>query len=316
MIDKHFRAYTDLALEASEMVREKDDIEINGVKVDIDETKDKDIKVTLVEIETDEGSKIMQKPKGKYISIEAECLKDSDIEKHSKVSKILACNIEKLICDSNDKKDIKNVLVVGLGNSSVTADSLGPNVAQNIIVTRHLFSPSKIIKDKEIFGISSAIVPGVMGMTGMESSEIVKGVVDKINPNIVIVIDSLAARNMNRINTTIQLTDTGIYPGSGVGNTRKILNKDTLGKKVIAIGVPTVVNALTLVSDICNLELKEQNNALSDEEINEFMKYEKLCVTPKEEDIIIKRISNVIIDGINMFIHEGLTQEDIKNFLY
>lgn len=311
-MEKNDMIYTDLALETSEMIRDKENVEIEGVTVKVDYNDEKDVKITEVEICDDNGMKVMGKPKGKYITIESEKIGENDIDKHKEISMILANNMKKLV-NLNEGNDKQSVLLVGLGNSNVSADSLGPKVANNIIITRHLYIYMPNELDKDVFGKVSSITPGVMGTTGMETSEIIKGIVDKTNPDLVIVIDSLAARNANRINRTIQITDTGIHPGSGVGNKRKILDEESLGAKVIAIGVPTVVNALTLINDI-GISIMNDNKFKVDKE--KYKEFETLCVTPKEEDSIIERLKNIITNGLNLYLHDGLNIDEIKDYLY
>lgn len=304
--------YTDLAIEASEMVHEKKEIEVEGVIVTEKSVSESGTKITTVEIVNENGMKAMGKPMGKYITIESNEIGENDIDKHKEISKILANSLNTLVDLTNVKEDF-SILLVGLGNSNVSADSLGPKVINDIIITRHLFLYMPNELDSKVFGNVSAIIPGVMGTTGMETSEIVKGIVDKTNPNLVIVIDSLAARNVARLNKTIQITDTGIHPGSGVGNKRKALDSTLLNTKVIAIGVPTVVNALTLINDLSVKITKNQSNELDRENYKEFT---SLCVTPKEEDLIIERLKNIITNGLNIYLHKGLEIEDIKDFMY
>jgi len=315
-----YRIQTDLAIETKEMVSSEKDVEIEGVKVVIEEKESKNIKVTRVNIFNEAGSKSMGKPIGNYITIESDLIKENESDMHRKISKIISGELKQLF----DMKKDKKVFVAGLGNWNVTADSLGPKVVSKTIVTRHLY---EYMKDEisKTFGCVSAFVPGVMGITGMETSELVKSIVERTSPDLLIVVDSLAARNVGRLNTTIQITDTGIHPGSGVGNARKEINKDTVGVPVIAIGVPTVVNAVTLVSDVVDNVNKVLNDSsklsIPEEEkhkiINELLltDFQKLCVTPKEEDMVIKRLRNIISDSINIYAHHGVDIEDVREYL-
>lgn len=226
---------TDLALENRELLREsrKDDSEINGVEIQTEELGD--ITVTWVKILNEQGSEAMGKPVGNYITIESEAMKDNDAEAHEEIIKIMAQTLGKL---HNLQKD-GAVLAAGLGNWQVTPDALGPKVIEKLLVTRHMneILPEEI--QNQVRSVA-AIAPGVMGTTGIETGEIIKGVAEKIKPDLIIAIDALAARRTSRINATIQMTDTGINPGAGLGNARMRLNKETLGIPVIAIGVPTV----------------------------------------------------------------------------
>lgn len=226
---------TDLALENRELLREgrKDDSEIDGVEIETEVTGD--ITVTWVKIVNDVGAQAMAKPIGNYITIESESMKDNDAEAHEEIIKIMAKKLGQL---HNLNKNAA-VLAAGLGNWQVTPDALGPKVIEKLLVTRHMNDVLPEELQAQVRSVA-AIAPGVMGTTGIETGEIIKGVSEKIKPDLIVAIDALAARRTSRINATIQMTDTGINPGSGLGNMRMRLNKDTLGVPVIAIGVPTV----------------------------------------------------------------------------
>ena len=225
------------------------------------------------------------------------------------------------------------VLVVGLGNHSVTADAMGPKTVEKLMVTRHLIEHIPEYIDERMRPVSS-VAPGVLGTTGIETGEIVRGVVEKIKPCLVIAIDALAARRIDRINTTIQITNTGINPGSGVGNKRQGLNKDTLGVPVIAIGVPTVVDASTMARDTIDLVLqhmlsKSNGNVQIGKLIEEIESTDKkdiigealepylgdLAVTTKQIDSVTEKMSKILANGVNMALHEGISLNDIENFL-
>lgn len=312
-----FKIRTDLALEIREMVKKGLNQEIEGVVVEERHEFDNKIKITRVKIESLKGEAILQKPMGNYITIESEGLREEDFDVHEQTSKILAMEIEKLI----DFSSANNILVVGLGNWDVTPDALGPKVASKVLITRHMF---EYIPDKLSKGIRSvaAISPGVLGTTGIETSEIIKGIVEKIKPNVVIAIDALASRRLERISTAIQLSDTGINPGSGIGNQRKAINKETLGVPVIAIGVPMVVDAAIIANDAIELLIenvkKEADKSaaiydvldnIPDEDRFNLIKevispyYGNLFVTPKDIDRIVENISTIIADGINKAVH-------------
>lgn len=292
---------TDLALEIREKY-ENDNVEISGVKIKEEYLSNKKIKVSIVDIVNEHGAYIMQRDMGRYITIE-NLLGDkgAHLDKEG-LKETLVRHLQELTKDIESKK----ILVVGLGNKDVTPDSLGPLVTEQIFVTRHLIKEygNDFQEENEIENIA-AIAPGVMGQTGMEAKEIIKAIVNDMDINLVIVIDALAARSVYRLNTTIQLTNTGISPGSGVGNNRKALNSDSLGIPVIAIGVPTVVDAYTIVNDMLENFMKKQG--FNSEEISSFnqeIRTENIInmfVTPKDIDEAVKDISRIIADSINEF---------------
>ena len=237
-----YQIRTDLAIEAIENISE-----IKGIKSKeeiIDE-----IKVTNVFVDN-EGSKKINKKKGNYITIEFDDI--TDFNNKEKVKEIFSQKLKELI-DTLNIDNNKDILVIGLGNDKSTPDALGPMSVNNILVTRHLFIYNEV---EEGFKKVAAINPGVMGQTGIETSDFIKAIVKAIKPTLVIAIDSLASQSIERVNKTIQLTDTGIHPGSGVGNSRKEISVYTIGAPVIAIGVPTVVDAVTIVSDTINYMYK------------------------------------------------------------
>lgn len=314
MIEK-YSVRTDLALEQKERF-ESDHVEVQGVILEEDYDEEREIRITKVKIETEKGAKTMGKPVGTYLTLEAPNLAVPDEDYHREVSAEIAKYLEQLI---PEKKEDYIVLIVGLGNRQVTPDALGPYVVDNLNITRHIVKEyGKYAMGKEHVHMTSAIVPGVMAQTGMETLEIVKGVVKETKPDFVIAIDALAARNSKRLNRTIQIADTGINPGSGVGNHRNGLTKETLGVPVIGVGVPTVVDAATIVNDtmenfVAALEssetLKGVGLVLQGYTANE--KYELIreliaphlngmFVTPKDIDETVKRISYTISEGLNM----------------
>ena len=243
---ENYNIRTDLALETRERFV-SDHVEIPGVSVEETYDEEREIRTTRVVVETENGAKMMGKPVGTYLTIEAPNMAVPDEDYHREISKKLAEDIKELV---PERKEEVSVLVVGLGNREVTPDALGPYVADHLHVTRHIVKEyGKYAMGKDQIYLVSAVVPGVTGQTGMETLEIVKGVVEETEPDFVVAIDALAARNSKRLNRTIQITDTGICPGSGVGNHRLALNSETLGVKVIGIGVPTVVDAVTIVND-------------------------------------------------------------------
>ena len=317
MIEK-YSVRTDIALEEKERF-ESDNVEISGVVLEEDYDETLEIRITRVKIETENGAKAMGKPAGVYLTLEAPNLAVPDEDYHREISEKLADHMEELLHENHlTGRDI-SVLVVGLGNRQVTPDALGPYVADNLCVTRHIVREyGKYAMGMERAQLVSAIVPGVMGQTGMETLEIVKGVVTETKPDLVIAVDALAARNSRRLNRTIQIADTGIHPGSGVGNHRNGLTRETLGVPVIGIGVPTVVDAATIVSDtmenlIQAMEtsetlkgvgevLKMYNNAEKYELVKELISphLNGMFVTPKDEDEMVKQISYTISESLNL----------------
>lgn len=317
MIEK-YSVRTDLALEEKERF-ESDNVEISGVVLEEDYDETLEIRITRVKIETENGAKAMGKPAGVYLTLEAPNLAVPDEDYHREISEKLADHMEELLHENHLAGRDISVLVVGLGNRQVTPDALGPYVADNLCVTRHIVREyGKYAMGMERAQLVSAIVPGVMGQTGMETLEIVKGVVTETKPDLVIAVDALAARNSRRLNRTIQIADTGIHPGSGVGNHRNGLTRETLGVPVIGIGVPTVVDAATIVSDtmenlIQAMEtsetlkgvgevLKMYNNAEKYELVKELISphLNGMFVTPKDEDEMVKQISYTISESLNL----------------
>ena len=317
MLEK-YSVRTDLALEEKERF-ESDNVEIPGVVLEEEYDKEREIRITRVKVETENGAKTMGKPVGVYLTMEAPNMAVPDEDYHREVSVKLSEYIEELIQGRSLDTDDLSVLVVGLGNRQVTPDALGPYVADNLCVTRHIVKEyGKYAMGIEHARLVSAIVPGVMGQTGMETLEIVKGVVDETKPDLVIAIDALAARNTKRLNRTIQIADTGIHPGSGVGNHRNGLTKESVGVPVIGIGVPTVVDAATIANDtmenlIDALESSEILKGVGDvlRTYNSAEKYELvkelisphlngMFVTPKDEDELVKQISYTISEALNM----------------
>lgn len=237
---------TDLAVEAHELAQQENQSNIPGVWLQADD-EDANIKVTRLHVQNEEAGRAIGKLPGHYITIEVPKLRDNDTSIEEQVTKRFALEFAGFLMRLGIAED-KKALVVGLGNWNVTPDALGPMVVENLLVTRHLYqlAPETV---GEGYREVSALSPGVLGITGIETSEIVFGVVEKSKPDFVICIDALASRALHRVNTTIQISDTGIHPGSGVGNKRKAIDKNTLGIPVIAIGVPTVVFASTIVND-------------------------------------------------------------------
>ncbi|AIM15666.1 MULTISPECIES: GPR endopeptidase [Neobacillus] len=353
---------TDLAIEAREMVLAQQSVEqeenlsqIEGVI--IKEKEVDDIKISLVEV-TEQGAKQIGKKAGRYLTLEVQGIRQQNSEVQQKVEEIFAREFAHFLEGSGIKKT-DSCLVVGLGNWNVTPDAIGPMVCENLLVTRHLFQlqPESV---EEGYRSVSALAPGVMGLTGIETSDIIFGVVEKTKPDFVIAIDALASRSIERVNSTIQISDTGIHPGSGVGNKRKELSKETLGVPVIALGVPTVVDAVSITSDTIDFILKHfgkemregdrpsralapagmtfgERRKLTEEDLPE-EKHRKtflgivgtlpedekrklihevlsplghnLMVTPKEVDVFIEDMANLIANGLNASLHHSVNQEN------
>lgn len=245
---------TDLAIEAKEMYVENNNAnEREIIGISSKEKQVDNIKIVYVDIDQ-QGAKSLGKKPGAYITIYADGVKKQDTLKQNQAAKVLGEELRQLLLRNNIKPNDTG-LIVGLGNWNVTPDALGPMTAEQILVTSHLF---KLEHESVADGYRSvaSVTPGVMGVTGIETSDIIFGIVEKFKPDFVIAVDALASRSIERVNETIQLSDSGIHPGSGVGNKRKELSKDTLGIPVIAIGVPTVVDAVTIASDTIDFLLK------------------------------------------------------------
>lgn len=294
-----FRVRTDLALEARENMEEEAE-ELRGVKVEESYDEKSEVRVTRVIIETKNGSKAMGKPIGTYVTLEAPAMIEPDEEYHKEISAALAEQLRDIIPGLHEEQSI---LVIGLGNRDVTPDALGPNVVDNLIITRHMVKEfGKAAYNNEKVHMVSGIIPGVMAKTGMETAEITMGIVKQTKPDVVVVIDALAARSTKRLNRTIQITNTGIHPGSGVGNHRNALTEESLGVPVIAIGVPTVVDAATIVSDAIDKIAKEsgkEHHPIKEEMLNGLGELRNMYVTGKDVDFEIKQISHILCDAIN-----------------
>ena len=322
----HFR--TDLAIELRENLSPQGD-DIPGVEMTIEEDIDMGVRVTWVEITTEEGEAAMGKPKGNYITLESGAMKENDTELHEDIAKILARKIGRLHSLGKEA----TILVVGLGNRYVTPDALGPQVCEKMLVTRHLGDAVPEELTGRLRGVA-ALAPGVMGITGIETAEIVKGVVERTKPDLVIAIDALAARRTSRVNATIQISDTGISPGAGLGNRRMAINEESMGVPVIAVGVPTVVDAATLVNDTMDQILSAMAEATIDSQpfynmletmetserygiITEIMEpyASNMFVTPKEVDAVITRLARIIANALNIALHSGITLADVGRFL-
>lgn len=275
---------TDLVLETREMFAE----EISGVE---SECKDTDgITVTHVRITTPEGAEKIGKPMGNYVTIEIQNMQTEDKELCGRGAKAVCEELSKMINLQPDS----SVLVAGLGNQYITPDSIGPKTVSKLTVTRHITKEAGNGFDFNIRPVS-AVAPGVLGLTGIETSEILCGVKERVNPSLIIAVDALASRKLSRLGTTVQIADTGISPGSGVGNNRNEISQKTMGVPVIAIGVPMVVDALTLAADILKTVSDDSENIDS----LLFSENKNMVVTPNDVDIIAEQAAEIIAEGIN-----------------
>ena len=322
MLENSYPIRTDLALESQERLQE-DQADMRGIRV-LEERRENGVIVSTVMIETENASVAMGRPKGTYITIEAPEMIEEDAGYHRDISLELAKIMRNLLPGKEIEKNLKKglevaALVVGLGNREVTPDALGPRVVDNLFITRHILNEfGKYAFQREDVGKVSGIVPGVMAQTGMECVEILKGVVKETKPDFLITVDALAARSSKRLNRTIQISDAGIHPGAGVGNHRSVITKETMGIPVIAIGVPTVVDAATIVNDtmenfIAALETSENlkgvgvvlqgyNSAEKYELVKELIAphLNGMFVTPKDIDETIRRISYTVSEALNL----------------
>ena len=292
-----------------------------GEGIRVEQDGDQDVAITRVHIENKQGEETAGKPIGNYITLDIPKIHERSRDLYEKACKILAGELENLI--NIDRKG--TVLVVGLGNWNVTADALGPRVARSVLVTRHIFEflPKEVDETERPV---CAVSPGVLGITGIETGDIIKGIVENVKPDLVIAVDALASRSMKRVNASIQL--------AGVGNKRAALTREALGIPVIAIGIPTVVDAATMVSDTLDLimdSLTEQAGKGSEfykmlAGIDRDEKYRmiiellepysgNLIVTPKDTDDIVDYLSKLVANGINMALHENITPKDVDRFL-
>lgn len=293
---------TDLALEAREIWAESAQERIEGVEA-VESTRE-GYPVTTVHITSKQGAHALGKPVGTYITLELAGLRRREEDAFPRAARALAEELKRLL----PMKKGAGVLVVGLGNQAITPDNIGPGAVRHTLATRHLVE--QVPEHFGHFRPVAALAAGVLASTGVESGELVRAVTDKIKPACVIAIDALASRSLKRVCTTIQLADTGITPGSGVGNHRAALNRETLGVPVVALGVPTVVDVATLCADV----LAEAGKG--------DLEPEALCgagsglmVTPRDIDQSAADLAKVIGFGVNLALQDGLSVEDIEMFL-
>jgi len=293
-----------LALEAREIWKQsaEETTKLEGVKVE--ESNREGFSVTAVRILNETGAQALGKPVGNYVTIELDGLIRREQDGFPRAVRALAAELSALLSVSEGAP----ALVVGLGNRSITPDAIGPKAADHTMVTRHLVD--QMPEQFGAFRPVSALAAGVLGTTGVESGELVHAVCEKIKPACVIAVDALASRSVKRLCRTVQIADTGIIPGSGVGNHRAALNQSTLGIPVIAVGVPTVVDAATLAMDL----LEEAGKSdLEPESLGGAAR--GLMVTPREIDSQVGDVAKVIGYGINLALQGGLTVEDVEMFL-
>lgn len=316
-----FGIRTDLALEAHEIYcgSLRDKKSIDGVSVENADFGG--VKLTKIAVLNKNGEKALGRPIGTYVTLESKNIMYSMAD-YEKACDVLAAQIRSL----GGVNDYSVILTVGLGNEKITPDSLGPEVVSKLVITRHM---KRYIPQYVEEGMRSvcAIAPGVLGTTGIETLEIIKGTAERVKPDLIIAVDALAARSLDRISTTIQISDTGISPGAGVGNKRMGLNRETLGVKVIAVGVPTVVDAATVASDSIDIALKNTHlgsaalDNISTEHRHTLIKESlsadigNLVVTPNNIDEIIEKISKTVANGINLALHKDLTLAQIASYV-
>lgn len=327
---------TDLAVESKEMAETAFGGPVPGLNEQVEEHDG--IKITRLDVTNEAASHRIGKMMGHYITLEVPGLRTQDSELQEKVSAAFAKEFTSFLTKIGIRKGAK-VLIVGLGNWNVTPDALGPLVVENVLVTRHYFelAPEQVSPGyREV----SAIAPGVLGITGIESSEVVQGIVERTKPDLIIAIDALASRSLERVNTSIQIADIGIHPGSGIGNKRRGLTQEILGIPCVAIGVPTVCYASTIVNNVFDLmkthfdqesgndepgqtrqilglltELSESERLGLVKEVLEPLGHD-LIVTPKEIDEFIEDIANVIASGLNLALHEAVNPDNVATYTH
>lgn len=287
---------TDLAIENYELLEQERTRAEGYIKKQ--KQIDEDISVTEIEIINEEGVKAFGKPLGNYITLEVEGILDQKDGIKERAARALAEELKRMIPFNYYLK----VLVVGLGNEKVTPDSLGPHTVDKVKITSHLFTMFGCDGDWEMSDVSG-FNPSVTGVTGMETADLIQKVVSMVSPDVTVVVDSLAAKNIERMSTTIQLCDTGIEPGAGMGNRRKAISEETLGCKVVSIGVPTVIDSRTLI-----MEAAESISSWQDEKTQEYLSERELdmIVTSTDIDEIIKDFSEIIANAINITLHPGI----------
>ena len=288
---------TDLAVETEQLLGEARQRAQGYIKKE--SRIDEDISVTEIEITGEEGEKAFGKPRGTYITLEVRGILEEKNGIKERAARALADRLKELI-----KFDyFLKVLIVGLGNEKVTPDSLGPHTVDKVKITSHLFRIFECDGDWEMANVSG-FNPSVTGVTGMETADLIERTVGLVNPNAVICIDALAAKDIGRLSTTIQVCDTGIFPGAGMGNNRKEISQKTMGCRVISIGVPTVIDSRTLLVEAA----EKINDPLVEKQLEDYMKNREMdmIVTSTDIDAIIKDFSDIISNAINITLHPGI----------
>ncbi len=310
---EEFNLNVDLAVEARDLIRGERRVEISGVKEQVDTMEN--IKVTTITIENEQGAQSMGRHIGQYVTIESPPLKINDPYVKEEIITAMENSLRNLININLTEQD--TVLLVGLGNWRATADSLGPKFIEYSPITRHYhqYAPEALVTGmRPICGIA----PGVLGITGLETYEVIKGIVEKIQPAVLIIVDALAAQNVDRIGTTIQMSNTGIQPGAGIGNQRHALVEKDLGKPVIAIGCPTIVNASLIanqaIKKFCLDSGSMYNDTKAINSIKDVLSFfgGSLAVTPKEIDEIIENSARIISMGVARSLFPGISDEQLE----
>ena len=313
-IIKTFDLRVDLAVEARDIVRGVADIEIEGVVETIEEM-DNNVKIHTITINNQNGAQKIGKPIGTYVTIQSPPLKINAPYVKEEIIKAMAKSMKVLV--GQDLSPDQTVLLVGLGNWRATPDSLGPKFIEYSPITRHYhqYAPQALVEGMRP---TCGIAPGVLGITGLETFEVIKGIVDSVQPALLIVVDALAAQNVERIGTTIQMSNTGIQPGSGIGNARHAITQEDLGVPVIAIGCPTIVNA-AVIADQAVRKFCLDSGAMYDEirsrnSIQEIVSFYggSLGVTPKEIDEIIENTARIMAMGVAVSIFPGISEEQLE----
>ncbi len=304
---KRMQIRTDLAMESVGPDGARGKTKIPGVKVSIWE--EGGITVTEVVVDEEAGVRITGKPMGRYVTLECGAVKTGSPDVRRAVSSLLAEELMRMLPEGDAP-----VMVVGLGNRQVTPDALGPMTVDRTLVTRHIFQELPDSVDDRMRPVC-AIAPGVLGVTGIETLEMVSALADRVRPRAVVAIDSLAAREVGRVGTAIQLTDTGIQPGSGVGNHRRALDRGAVGAPVIAVGVPTVIYAATIVRDALGKlgGAEEDVERLTDEMLRNATG--DMIVTPREVDDLVEDVAGIVALGINQALHPGLSESEIATMM-
>lgn len=311
-IINNFSLNVDLAVEARDLIRGTADVEISGVKEEVKNFEN--IKVTTITILDEMGAQKMGRPVGTYVTIESPPLKINDPYVKEEIIESMEESMHTLV--GNYLKPSDTVLLVGLGNWRATADALGPKFIEYSPITRHYHehAPEALVEGMRP---TCGIAPGVLGITGLETFEVIKGIVEKVQPALVVAVDALAAQNVDRIGTTIQMSNTGIQPGAGVGNARHALTEEGLGVPVIAIGCPTIVNASIIagqaIKKFCLSTGAMYNDTKAIDSIRDTLSYfgGSLSVTPKEIDDIIENASRIIAMGVGKSLFPGISEEQL-----